>query len=81
MHTWLLKTTGGVHTGGAELFDVWKSQPGSLLWLDIEGVGKRVRPKDARTEVWTGRCATWRMPFVCGIHRHSRARANACFSF
>jgi magnesium transporter len=39
MHTWLLKTTSGVHTGGEELFDVWKSQPGSLLWLDIEGVG------------------------------------------
>jgi len=39
MHTWLLKTTTGVHTGGAELFDVRKSQPGSLLWLDIEGVG------------------------------------------
>ena len=39
MHTWLLKTTAGVQTGGEELFDVWKSQPGSLLWLDIEGVG------------------------------------------
>jgi len=39
MHTWLLKTTSGVHTGGEELFDVWKSRPGSLLWLDIEGVG------------------------------------------
>jgi len=39
MHTWLLKTTTEVLTGGAELFDVWKSQPGSLLWLDIEGVG------------------------------------------
>jgi magnesium transporter len=39
MHTWLLKTATGVLTGGAELFDAWKSQPGSLLWLDIEGVG------------------------------------------
>jgi len=39
MHTWLLNTASGVHTGGEELFDVWKSQPGSLLWLDIEGVG------------------------------------------
>ena len=39
MHTWLLKTTSGVHTGGEELFDVWRSRPGSLLWLDIEGVG------------------------------------------
>jgi magnesium transporter len=39
MHTWLLKTASGVHTGGEELFDIWKSEPGSLLWLDIEGVG------------------------------------------
>jgi Mg2+ and Co2+ transporter CorA len=38
MHTWLLKTTSGVRAGGEELFDVWKSRPGSLLWLDIEGV-------------------------------------------
>jgi len=37
MQRWLLICDNNVEAGDAELLNRWKQQPGSLLWLDIEG--------------------------------------------
>ena len=37
MHKWLLISNGEAEAGDSALFEKWKQQPGSLLWVDIEG--------------------------------------------
>ena len=38
MQKWMLIHPDHIETGGAELFSVWKQQPETILWVDIEGV-------------------------------------------